>query len=176
MCDSCSGDGLWNRAARGCVTCSSWKLCWLSAQAEHDVNPACPSPTQPLETVSNRSQAPRWFCLKKIRKLYQQTTDRQSSSAKWKTNWSSKTATCCSSLLSKYTVSEHFSSCMSRQAVTGGQHGAISCCCSRSEGRLPPLFLGPTKNTTSVFVLRRSSWPRQHYHKTGGESCYLKPS
>lgn len=101
----------------GAVTCSSWELCWLLAHAEHDVNPACSSPTQPLETASTRSQAPRWFCFKKIREHYQQRPDRQSSSAEWKINWSSKTATCCSCLLSECTASEHFpAACHDKQS------------------------------------------------------------
>lgn len=117
MGDSCSGDGLWDRAARSCVTRSSWELCWLSALAGPGVNPACSSPTQPPETASTRSQAPHWFCLKKIREHYQQRTDRQSSSAEWKINWSGKTATCCSCLLSERTVSEHFSAaCHDKQS------------------------------------------------------------
>lgn len=43
----------------GAVTCSSWELRWLSAHAEHDVNPARSSPTLALDTASSRSQAPR---------------------------------------------------------------------------------------------------------------------
>lgn len=92
-----------------CSTCTGWCESW----------PA-PAPPRAWRQPQPDSKPPTSrFCLKKIRKVYQQKIDRQSSPAEWKINWSSKTATCCSCLHSDCTMADHFSAsatCHQRQS------------------------------------------------------------
>lgn len=81
------------------------------------IRPA-PAPPKPwIQPQADPKHLVDFFFLKKIREHYQQRTDRQSSSAEWKINWSTKTATCCSCLLSECTTSEHCSAaCHDKQS------------------------------------------------------------
>lgn len=154
--DSRCGDGLRDRTARGCITCSSWEpYCRLAAHVEDDVNLACSSPTQPLETPPLWSQAFR-FCLKKIRKVYQQRIDRQSPPAEQKITWSSRTATCCSCLRSDCGTADHFTAsaaCHQGRSQQYNVEASPTAIPGLNEGFHLYLLVPPPRCTTSAYTL-----------------------